>query len=105
MVEIPDKVRETIERYILLLRSNNIPIKSLYLYGSYAKGNYQKYSDIDIALISEVFEGVRILDRKKIREVTLQVSSEIEVIPFNPEDFTLENPFAREIIETGIKIV
>ena len=105
MVEIPNKVRETIDRYILLLEENNIPIKSLYLYGSYAKGTSRRFSDIDIAIVSKEFEGVRIRDRKKIRSITLQASSELEVIPFNPEDFSVDNPFAREIIETGIKII
>jgi len=105
MVKIPDKVIKTIENYISLLKENNIPINNLYLYGSYAKGNFKEYSDIDIALISEIFEGKRILDRKKIRKITLSLSSEIEVIPFNPKDFTNENPFAKEILETGIKIV
>ncbi len=29
----------------------------------------------------------------------------IEVIPFSKDDFNEENPFAKEIINTGIKIV
>ena len=105
MVKIPDKIKSIIEYYIKLLNQNKIPVKSAFLYGSYSKGNYNDLSDIDIALVSEVFEGNRILDRKKIRKITLSVSSDLEVIPFNPADFNLDNPFAREIIETGIRIV
>ncbi|HPJ36696.1 MAG TPA: hypothetical protein PK358_17805 [Spirochaetota bacterium] len=40
----------------------------------------------------------------KIRKYTLSVSSMIEVIPFAVEDFNEENPFAKEIIKTGIRI-
>ncbi|MCB8950359.1 MAG: hypothetical protein H6653_20310 [Ardenticatenaceae bacterium] len=44
-------------------------------------------------------------DKDKIRRITLFVSSELEVIPFVAADFHLQNPFAREIIETGIKLI
>ncbi|MGD8777420.1 MAG: nucleotidyltransferase domain-containing protein [Ignavibacteria bacterium] len=103
MAKIPDKIRAIIEKYISVLRDNNIPIKNAYLFGSYAKGNNNEWSDIDIALISDLFEGVRIKD--KIRRITLSVSSNLEILPFRPDDFSLENPLAKEIIETGIRLV
>jgi len=105
MVKIPDKIRIIIDKYLHLLELNNVPIKTAFLFGSYAKGNPQEYSDIDLALVSEIFEGRRLADKSKIRRITLSVSSDLEVFPFNPNDFNSENPFAREIIETGIQIV
>ena len=105
MVKIPDKIKSIIENYISLLRDNNIPIKNAYLFGSYAKGNSNEWSDIDIALISESFEGIRIKDKDKIRRITLSISSNLEILPFTPKDFSIENPLAREIIETGIRLV
>ncbi len=105
MVEIPDKIKHLIDKYLNSLQLNQIPVKSAFLFGSFAKGNYNELSDIDIALVSEIFEGKRIIDRNKIRKITLAISSDIEVLPFNPEDFTLENPLAREIIETGVRII
>lgn len=103
MVNIPDKIKEIIENYISVLRDNNIPIKNVYLFGSYARGNSDEWSDIDIALISDSFEGIRIKD--KIRRITLSVSSSLEILPFRTDDFSLENPLAKEIIETGIRLV
>lgn len=105
MVRIPDKIKTIIENYISVLRDNNISIKNAYLFGSYAKGNNNEWSDIDIALISDLFEGVRIKDKDKIRRITLSVSSNLEILPFNPDDFNSENPLAKEIIETGIRLV
>ena len=35
----------------------------------------------------------------------LSVSSEIEVIPFSSKDFNLQNPFAKEIMKTGIELI
>lgn len=105
MAKIPDKIKSVVEKYLARLRENNIQIKDAYLFGSYAKGNYDEWSDIDIALVSDSFEGIRIKDRDKIRSITLAVSSNIEVLPFNPKDFSTENPLAKEIIETGISLV
>ena len=105
MVQLPTKIKKTIDKYLQVLNKNNIPIKEAILFGSYATGNYHKWSDIDIALVSDIFIGDRIDDKDKIRSITLSVSSEIEVIPFSPRDFNLYNPFAKEILKTGIKLI
>ena len=105
MAQLPDKIKNTIDRYLQALHHNNIPIKKAILFGSYASGNFHEWSDIDIALVSDIFEGDRIDDKDKIRKITLSVSSEIEVIPFLPTDFNLQNPFVKEILATGIKLI
>ena len=105
MAQLPAKVRDAIDNYLQALRRNNIPIKEAILFGSYARGNYQEWSDIDIALVSDIFVGNRIDDKDKIRKVTLSISSEIEVIPFSPNDFNLKNPFVKEILKTGVRLV
>ena len=70
-----------------------------------AKGNYDDWSDIDLALVSEIFEGIRIKDRSMIRPITLKVSSDIEVLPYRPQDFNTDDPFVKEIIDSGIRII
>lgn len=105
MAQIPDRVTRIIAQYLLALKQHHIPIQQVFLFGSYAKGHYDECSDIDLALVSEIFEGSRIQDKKKIRPITLSVSSEIEVLPYHPQDFTAENPFVQEILDTGIRIV
>jgi uncharacterized protein len=105
MVKFPVKVKKTIDDYLKALNHGNIPIKEAILFGSYARGSYKEWSDIDIALVSEVFVGNRMEDKDKIRKITLSVSSEIEVLPFSPEDFDLQNPLAKEILETGIRLI
>jgi len=105
MVQLPAKVKNIINIYLRALNRNNIPIKEAILFGSYARGNYQEWSDIDIALVSDIFVGNRIDDKDKIRKITLSISSELEVIPFSPHDFNLQNPFVKEILKTGIKMV
>ena len=34
--------------------AERLPLKALYLYGSYSKGNYREDSDIDIAVVVEL---------------------------------------------------
>lgn len=104
MAEIPDRVRKIIEKYIVALRDNNVPVSQAVLFGSYAQGNYKEWSDIDIALVSNIFEGKRFEDRGKIRKINLSVSSDLEVLPYRPDDFTADDPFVREIIKTGVRI-
>ncbi|MBT3878978.1 MAG: nucleotidyltransferase domain-containing protein [Candidatus Scalindua sp.] len=105
MVQISLKVKNTIDRFLQALDRNHIPIKEAILFGSCARGNSHEWGDIDIALVSDLFVGNRIDDKDKIRRITLSISSQIEVIPFAPVDFNLENPFAKEIMKTGIRLI
>jgi predicted nucleotidyltransferase len=105
MAEIPDKIKKTIRSYLSTLQQNNIPIKEAVLFGSYATGKNHEWSDIDIALVSDLFVGNRMDDKDKIRDITLSVSYDIEVLPFAPFDFNSKNPFVKEILKTGIKLI
>jgi predicted nucleotidyltransferase len=105
MDKIPIKIHRLLNKYVEELEKNRIPIRQAVLFGSYAAGGSHEWSDIDIALVSDVFEGIRIRDRNKIRKITLDISSDLSPLPFRPEDFTLEDPFVREILEHGINIV
>ena len=105
MAEIPFRIRELIARYIRALKEKEISVDRAVLFGSYAKGTSDKWSDIDVALVSNAFEGNWIKDRNKIRAITLSISSDIQVLPYRPENFTSEDPFVKEIIETGIRVV
>ena len=105
MDKIPDSIKPLIDRYMATLAESEIHIDTAFLFGSYSKGTSTEFSDIDIALVSKSFTGNRIKDRDKIRKYTLSISSMIEVIPFSIDDFNELNPFAKEIIKTGIRII
>jgi len=83
---------------------NEIKIKSVYLFGSYAKEKNETCSDIDVAIISDSFEGFSLVDNEKILSKTKNINRMIEPHPFRPEDFTIDNPFVKEIISTGIRV-
>ena len=95
------------KQYVVCLTKlieNKIKIEQAVLFGSYAQGTYTEWSDIDIAIVSEAFEGDRFIDRSRIRRIKLTVSCDLEPIPYTPEDFNVENPFVKKILETGIKV-
>lgn len=45
MAQLPAEVKNAIDNYLQALSRNNIPIKEAILFGSYARGNYQEWSD------------------------------------------------------------
>lgn len=105
MDQIPSDVMSIIALFIDELKKNNIPIREAVLFGSYARGNYHDWSDIDLALVSDAFEGERFRDRNKIRRIKLAVSCDLEPLPYRPEDFTSDDPFVKKIKETGMRVV
>ena len=102
--KIPEKIKKHIEKYIRLLKTDNLPIQRIFLFGSYAKGKQHKWSDVDLCIISSKFndpwEAMQYLWQKRIfdKDVT------IEPIGFNPKDFKEETSLTREIKQTGIEI-
>ena len=97
-------INNIISRFVAMI-SIEFPVKSLYLFGYYAKGSVRENSDIDIAIVSDKFEGRRFWDREKLGKYIIKSSCDLEVHPYKTEDFTEEDPFVKEIIRTGQKIV
>ncbi|NOZ61860.1 MAG: nucleotidyltransferase domain-containing protein [Calditrichaeota bacterium] len=105
MAQIPTNIKSIIQKLLLALQENNIPVKRAILFGSYARGNFSEWSDIDLVIVSDVFVGERFDDKKKLIPITLKISYDLDVLPFNTKDFTEEDPFVKEILETGVRIV
>jgi len=100
-----DKIINDIKLFVSKLDEQGIKIKKAYLFGSYANGKANRYSDIDIAVVSEQLKGDLIRDNEKFIKLKVVTNDYLEIHPFRPEDFNKHNPFAREIIETGIRII
>lgn len=90
------EVKEIIKKYRQKLESKNIPVTRIYLYGSYAKGTPKRDSDIDICVISPIFQ-----DRIDATMTLMKLRSDDELIlspiAFSPETFIDENSLAWEI--------
>ena len=105
MDETSSSIIEILKKYILELNRFKINIEQAYLFGSFATGKQQKWSDIDIALVSNDFSGIDVLDAEKIARPTINIDYRISPITFKPEDFSTDNMFVREILKESIRIV
>lgn len=104
MAAIPNEIINNAKKFISLVSSNGIHIEKAILFGSYAKGTANQWSDIDIALVSNDFTGVSFYDRQRINPYLIKIDSRIEPHPFRPEDFNNDNPFIEEILKQGMAI-
>ena len=101
MDRIPPETILLIKNYISHLEKNHIRVRKAVVFGSYARGTADEWSDIDVALVSDDFEGVRYLDRSKIRKFTRECSSLLSPLPFKTEEFSDQDPFVRHILANG----
>lgn len=97
-------INKIVNSFINLV-SNEFPLNTVYLFGSYANGTAKEYSDVDLAIVSDKFEGSRFFDKQKLNKYILRTSIDLEIHPFKTEDFTEDNPFVKEILQTGLRIV
>jgi predicted nucleotidyltransferase len=97
-------INSIVSRFVKLV-SDEFPLNTVYLFGSYANGTAKEYSDVDLAIVSDKFEGSRFFDKQKLNKYILKTSIDLEIHPFKTEDFTDDNPFVKEILQTGLKIV
>lgn len=104
MAEISDIVKTKIHNFINLLESNNINIQRAVLFGSYANGTNDEWSDIDLAVVSESFKGNRLDDMLELNNYIVKSSLDISPIPYRPEDFENSMFVRDEILNKGILI-
>jgi len=99
------EAKKIVVKYANKLKAKKIPFSAIYLFGSYAIGKPKKWSDIDVAIITEKIKRNRdknILELWRARE---GIDNRIEPHSFTSEDFKdYWNPMAHEIKKTGIKI-
>lgn len=100
-----DRSIESIAKEYAELVAKELDIVGVYLYGSYAKGDFSEDSDIDIAVIGNDFLGDPVEDILSLMRIRRKVDNRIEPHPFSSSEFDLSNPYVMEIVNTGIKIV
>ncbi len=88
------------KRYKALI-AEKLPVKALYVYGSYSKGTFHEDSDLDIAVIVDRLADNYFSDTPLLWKIKRQVSNLIEPILLTEDP---ENPLYRDIQRTGILI-
>ena len=80
---------------------SRLPLKALYLYGSYSKGNATEDSDIDIAVVVDRLCDNYFEDTPLLWKLRRKVSNLIEPVLLIED---LNNPLYVDILKTGIRI-
>ena len=104
MAEIDAIVMKNVQLFLDKLRRNGITISKAYIFGSYAKGKADRWSDIDIAIVSPQISEDRFEERVKLTKLAVSVDDRLEPLPFTPDTFSDDDPFVRKIKNEGLMV-
>ena len=100
-----DQVDGIIKGFIARLEQE-IPVQEVILFGSYAQGNPKEYGDIDLAVISEWFEGKPAIENLTfLMRIASRYSTLIEALPFSEKEYQKidQRSLLARIVQTGQK--
>lgn len=88
------------------LRQAGIEVSEAYLFGSVVSGLSHKDSDIDLAVVSSEFQGLRYYDMKKISMHRRKIDLRLEIHPFSRDEVEHDPPqFFLKIKQDGLRII
>ena len=95
-----------VRAFVKCCRENNIMFNKIILFGSLVNGKVHRYSDIDVALISDQFSGMPISDWQMLSPIKIKSREfiDIEPHPYSTDDFEDGDPFIDVIINSGIEV-
>lgn len=95
-----------LQRFIQTLNENGYHIEKAYLYGSYAKAKATHESDIDVMLISELFDKEHYRQAAKIWVIAKNFHERIEPYMVGVKKFTNDeaSPLIEIVKHEGVKI-
>ncbi len=92
-----------VELFAKDVKKSGLNLKKIILFGSYAKNQQHKWSDIDVAMVADEFIGVGFEDIKLFVK-TLRNYITIQPRTYPTDYFKKGDPFIDEIKKTGIEI-
>ena len=104
MADIPGSVTDTIQSFLRHVEED-IRVDKVFLFGSYARGNFREGSDIDLAIVSPDFKEEDCIDNMtRLLRKAMRVRADIQTIPFSPEEYNNPKGLMEEIRSTGIEL-
>jgi len=80
-----------IKKYIKAIKARNICIERVILFGSYARKQANKNSDIDVAVISPDFGKDYIEEAVMLKEISEDIDLDISPRPYSLEEYRKAN--------------
>jgi len=88
--------------------SDDVPVDSMYLFGSQAAGRTHKNSDVDLLLVSKKFKGKRRLKRSPQLYLKWNLAYPVDFVCLTPKEFRDKKDqigIVREAVRNGVKII
>lgn len=105
MVKVPSNIIKLIEKFIKLLKEENIVVEKVILFGSYAKGTYRADSDIDLAIVSPNFKEEDCIENMTFLLCKANIlKADIQTLPFSIEEYNEPKGIMEETLNTGIEL-
>ncbi len=104
MAQSTDDVIKIVRHFLDEIRKTH-KVELAFLYGSYAKGASNEWSDIDIAIVSPDFSDDLLKERLALAKLAIPIDDRIEPKPFNKKSFDLNDPLVYEITQSGIQLI
>jgi predicted nucleotidyltransferase len=104
MAIIPEEVQDVVIKFVEKLKKE-IPVEKVILFGSYVTGNYDDGSDIDLAIFSDYFEGMKRVDSITYLIIrATEYNLDLEPIAFTVREYREKEGIVAEILRTGIEV-
>ncbi len=87
------------------IKAEGVHLRRVFLFGSYARNMQHRFSDVDVALVADEFEGFVFKDLDLFINAKIKKSySKIQVQTFPTSYFNKGDSFIDEIKRTGIEV-
>ena len=104
--KLPLAAQQEINAYAKSLRQGGVNFSQLILFGSFAKGHNQPWSDIDVGVVSPDFGRNYFDELVQLNQLRGNETLRIDPHPFNPADLNDRwNPLAAEVAASGISLM
>ena len=101
------QIIDLLKSFLIILKRHGIHIDDAILYGSYAKGDNQDSSDIDLMIVSKEFDQFNDELAGLIWNICNKYDHRIEPFLIGLDKFNTDNdsPLIQDVKETGIAIM
>ena len=96
---------EIVKDYVREIEAQGVYLRTVIMFGSFAKGTQHEWSDIDVALVADEFTGMGFIDKKLFPYIGIKKPYiRIEAKTYPTDYFRDSDPFIEEIKKEGIII-
>jgi predicted nucleotidyltransferase len=101
-----EEIIRIIKNYAAKLRESGVNFRKIILFGSFAADRERRDSDIDVAVVSEVFGKDRFEERVLLSQIAYYVDARIEPHPVGLKDYEEDSwqSLIHEIKSKGLEI-